>query len=63
MNFSKMKPEILKQIKWVNLMSNATETVSQFDVQCERKSEIFQNFQKLGFLQEKLGYPKKPWSF
>ena len=44
-------------------MSTATETVSQFDVQCEQKSENSQNFQKLGFLQEKMGFPKKTLKF
>ena len=44
-------------------MSNATETVSQFDVECERKSEISQNFQKLGFLQEKMGFPRETLKF
>ena len=40
-------------------MLTATESVSQFDVESERNSEISQNFQILGFLQEKLGFPKK----
>ena len=44
-------------------MSNATETVRQFDVECDRTSEISQKFQKLGFLQEKMGYPKKSLKF
>ena len=40
-------------------MSTATETVSQFDVECERNSEISQNVQKLCFLQKTMGLPKK----
>ena len=44
-------------------MSTATETVSQFDVECKRNSEISQNVQKLGFLQEKMGFPKKNLKF
>ena len=39
-------------------MSTATETVSQFDFECERNREISQNVQKLGFLQEKMGFSK-----
>ena len=52
-----------KQLNLAKLMSTATETVSQFDVECERKGEISQNLQKLGFLQEKMGYWRKPWIF
>ena len=44
-------------------MSNATETVSQFNVQCERNSETSQNFRKLGFLEENLGFPIKTLKF
>ena len=44
-------------------MSNATETVSQFNVQCERNSETSQNFQKLGFSEENLGFPIKTLKF
>ena len=44
-------------------MSNATETVSQFDVKCERNSEISQNLPKLGFLPEKMVFPKKTLNF
>ena len=40
-------------------MSTATETVNHFDVECEWINEISQNFQKLGFLQKKAGFPKK----
>ena len=47
MVFSKLKPEFLKTAK-----------LSQFDVECERNSEISQIFQKLEFLQEKMGFPK-----
>ena len=48
MVFSKKKPEFSKTAK-----------LSQFDVECERNSEISQNFQKLDFLQEKIVFPKK----
>ena len=41
------------------MVLTATESVSQFDVKCEHNNEISQNFQILGFLQEKLGFPKK----
>ena len=44
-------------------MSTATETVSQFDVKSEWNSEISQNFQKLGVLQEKMGFPTKTLKF
>ena len=44
-------------------MSTATEKVSQFNVECERNSEKPQNFQKLGFLQEKVGFPIKTLKF
>ena len=44
-------------------MSTATETVSQFHVECERNSEISQNVQKLCFLQKKMGFPKKTLKF
>ena len=52
MVFSKKKPEFLKTAKF-----------SQFDVECERNSEISQNFQKLAFLPEKMGCPKKTFKF
>ena len=45
------------------MVSTATETVSQFDVQCEQKNKISQNFQNLVFLQEKMGNPKKTLKF
>ena len=54
--FRKRNLNFWKQLNLANLMSTATETVSQFDVECERKSEISQNFQKLVFLQEKMGF-------
>ena len=57
--FQKRNLNFWKQLNLANLMSTATETVSQFDVECERKSEISQNLQKLVFLQEKMGYRKK----
>ena len=44
-------------------MSTATETVSQFDVECKRNSEISQNVQKLCFLQRKMRFPKKTLKF
>ena len=44
-------------------MSTAAETVSQFDVKCERNSEISQNVQKMGFLQKMTGFPKKTMKF
>ena len=52
-----------KQLNLANLMSTATETVSQFDVEWERKGEFSQNLQKLGFSQEKRVIGKKPWNF
>ena len=57
--FRKGNLNFWKQLNLANLMSTATKTVSQFDVECERNSEISQNFQKLTFLQEKMGFPKK----
>ena len=47
-----MKLEFLKTAKF-----------SQFEVQCERNSEISQNVQKLGFLQKKVGFPIKTLKF
>ena len=52
-----------KKLRLANLMSTATETISQFDVNCERNSEISRNVQELGFLQKKMGFPKKYWVF
>ena len=57
--FRKRNLNFWKQLNLANLMSTATETVSQFDVECEWKSEISQNLQKLVFLQEKMSYRKK----
>ena len=57
--FFRKKMIFWKQLSLANLMSTATETISQFDVKCEGKSEISQNVQKLGFLQKKAGFPKK----
>ena len=48
MFFSKKKPEFLE-----------TDKISQFDVKCDWNSKISQNFQKLGFFQEKMGFPKQ----
>ena len=48
-----------KQLNLANLMSTATETVSQFDVACERKSEFSQNLQKFGFCKKKWVIGKK----
>ena len=44
-------------------MSTATETVSQFDVECKRNSEISQSFQELVFFAKKMGFPKKILKF
>ena len=44
-------------------MSTATETVSQFVVECERDSEISQNVQKLCFLQKKDAFSEKNLKF
>ena len=61
--FRKSNLNFWKQLNLANLMSTATETVSQFDVQCEKNSEISQNFQKLEFLQEEMGFPKNTLNF
>ena len=61
--FRKRNLNFWKQLNLANLMSTATETVSQFDVQCKKNSEISQNFQKFGFLQEKMGFPKETLKF
>ena len=61
--FPKRNLNFWKQLNLANLMSTATETVSLFDVQWEKNSEISRNFQKLGFLQEKLGFPKETLKF
>ena len=52
-----------KQLNLANLMSTAPETVSQFDVECERNSEVSQNSQNMGFLQEKMGFTLKILKF
>ena len=57
--FRKRNLNFWKQLNLASLMSTATETVSQFDVECERNSEISQNVQKLCFLQKRMGFPKK----
>ena len=57
--FRKRNLNFWKQLNLANLMSTATETVSQFDVECERNSEIPQNVQKLCFLRKRMGFPKK----
>ena len=44
-------------------MSTATETFSQFDVECEGNIETSQKFQKLGFLQGTMGFPIKTVKF
>ena len=61
--FRKRNLNFWKQLNLANWMSTATETVSQFDVECERNSEISQNFQNMGFLQEKMGFPLKILKF
>ena len=43
-------------------MSTATETVSQFDVECERNSEISRNVQELAFFR-KNGFSEKILKF
>ena len=48
-----------KQLNLANLMSTATETVSQFDVECERNSEISRNVQELAFFSKKWVFRKK----
>ena len=44
-------------------MSTATETLSQFDVECEWNSEVSQNVQELGFLRKKVGFYEKILKF
>ena len=44
-------------------MSTATQTVSQFDVECEWINKISQNVQELGFLQKKDGLSRKILKF
>ena len=45
------------------MITTATETVFQFDVECEWNCEISQNVQKLCFLQKKMRFPKKTLNF
>ena len=52
MVFSRMEPEFLK-----------TDKIGRFDVECDWNSKISQNFRKLGFLLEKMGFPKKTLKF
>ena len=62
--FQKRNPNFWKQLSLANLMSTATETVSQFDVECERNSEVSQNVQNLGFfLLKKMGFPNETLKF
>ena len=62
--FRKRNLNFWKQLNLANLMSTATETVSQFDVECERKNEISQNLQKLFFFARKKGLSEEnPESF
>ena len=57
--FRKRNLNFWKQLNLANLMSTATETVSQFDVEWERNSEISQNVQKLCFFAKKDGFSEK----
>ena len=52
MVFSRMKPEFLK-----------TDKISRFDVEGDWNRKLSQNFRKLGFLLEKMGFPKKTLKF
>ena len=61
--FQKRNLNFWKQLNLANLMSTATETVSQFDVECERKSEISQNLQKFFFARKNGLSEKNPESF
>ena len=56
--FRKRNLNFRKQLNLANLMSTASETVSQFDVECKRNSEICQNVQKLGFLRKRWVFRK-----
>ena len=45
-------------------MSNATKTVSQFDVECKRNSDISQKFQDLVFFPKRDGFSERnAWYF
>ena len=57
--FRKRNLNFWKQLILANLMSTATETVSQFDVECEWNIEVSQNVQELGFLRKKDGFYEK----
>ena len=70
--FRKRNLNFWRQPSWANFwrlpslaifMSTATETVSQFRVECERNSEISQIFKKLGFCKEKRVFRKKTLKF
>ena len=61
--FFEKNPEFLKQLSLAILMSTATETVSQFDVECEQNSEISQNVQKLFFFKKRWGSRKTILNF
>ena len=47
--FRKRNLHFWKQLSWANLISTATESFSQFDVEYEWNSEFSQNNQKSGF--------------
>ena len=61
--FRKRNLSLWKQLYLAILMSTATETFGQFDVECEGNNETSQKFQKLGVLEEKMGFPKKTLKF
>ena len=61
--FRKRNLNFWKRLNLAVLMSTATETVSQFDVECGRNSEISQNFQKLVFFARKNGFSEKTLKF
>ena len=57
--FQKRNLNFWKQLSSANLMSIATERVSQFDVECERNSEFSQNVQKMFFFKEQMGFSRE----
>ena len=61
--FRKRNLNFWKQLNLANLMSTATETVSQFDVECERNSEISQNVQNLFFWKKDGVLERLSWIF
>ena len=61
--FRKINLKFWRQLSLASLRSTATETVSQFDVECERNSEISLNVQKLCFLQRQMRFPKETLKF